>query len=67
MRWTYKTFEDKKAEKSQWKKFFAWYPVVLEKEKKRVWLEWVERKYDYHSDWGESWFISKYRSLQKND
>lgn len=37
MRWKHKTFD-----RSEWHKWFAWYPVVIDGE--NVWLETVERR-----------------------
>lgn len=42
MRWRYKTFAEKKAEVSEWHRWFAWYPVRIEGT--AVWLERVWRR-----------------------
>lgn len=45
----------KKKDKSNWKKWFAWYPVFVELESTTVWLETIWRK-DKHPDWEGYWF-----------
>lgn len=51
--------ESKVNRKTQWHKWFAWYPVAIEKPggcKLWVWLEIVERRGAWRSGWsGDGW------------
>lgn len=47
---------DMDGRKKNWYPWFAWYPVFVtgkqwHGDKKRVWLEWVERKEDDYHGW----------------
>jgi hypothetical protein len=47
MKWTRK-------DPSEWRRWFAWYPVELDYvsgDKTFVWLEFVNKKYDSHMKW----------------
>ena len=36
----------------RWRKWFAWYPVIMRRTyDEKVWLEFVERRYDKFLDW----------------
>jgi len=57
----------KYTRKSEWHKWFAWYPVTIklteEKRKVKIWLETIERKGDYYSDIASSFWSWEYREL----
>ena len=42
MRWRTETWNEKCKRLGTWRKWFAWYPVMIDNEK--VWLEWVYRR-----------------------
>lgn len=65
------TWKSEKLRKSNWHKWFAWFPVVVSEVQMpdgkirsvKVWLDTVERKGEYCSGWGDSFWIWDYRNI----
>lgn len=65
------TWESERTRKSDWHKWFAWFPVVIairlmpegKSRTIQVWLEYVERKGQYCSSWGSEGWEWEYREI----
>ena len=71
MRWKSWNFSYKKeVKKKQWRKWLAWYPVVIAQEypgyatcKHWTWFEWIERRTTSFNHYNKSW-IYEYRAKE---
>ena len=45
--------------KTQWHRWFAWYPIRIEG--KLIWLRFVERQVGYYENWGGGYTWKNYR------
>jgi hypothetical protein len=62
MRWKTETQEERDYRLRQWKRWFAWRPVVIDGE--RVWLEYVYRRTKvYYGGMGDTLFETEYADL----
>lgn len=65
-----KTWEAKKARKAKWHKYFVWFPISFriegESKYRCVWLEYVERRGQFASYWGDSGWEWEYRLIDKS-
>ena len=43
----------------KWHRWFAWRPVTIGE--RRVWLEMIDRKGEYVSNWAAAWWQWEYR------
>jgi len=47
-----------------WHKWFAWFPIRIGKKKNRlIWLEYVMRRGEYWTSWGEDGYTWEYRRI----
>lgn len=62
------TWKGKKVIKGKWHKWFAWYPIIIGETKDNhnivVWLQYIERKGEFHSSWGDGGWIYQYRKVR---
>lgn len=71
MKWiTNRTPKAKKIKFEKWHKYFAWFPVAVDEysdgTKKKVWLEDVMRRGEYHSYGGDVWWSFEYKEITNN-
>lgn len=60
------TWEEEKARKRAWHKWFAWHPIMVKDHDCR-WLEYVERSGKFWASWGDSGWNWSYRDVGTAD
>lgn len=61
------TWAGEKAAKGKWHRWFAWHPVVVgfteDDHCIKAWLQYIERKGEWYSSWGDCGWCWEYRTI----